>query len=73
MIACVGVDYRGSGAVAGCVFFRGWPDAEGVSEAVIPAEAVEPYEAGQLYRRERLLAVLEAAGVAPDVVVRGRG
>ena len=71
MIACVDVDYRASGAVAACVLFRAWDDAEGVSETVIPIARVEPYESGRFYRRELpcLLAVLEAAGGAPGMVV----
>jgi len=71
MIACVDVDYRASGAVAACVLFRAWDDAVGVSETVVPIARVEPYEPGKFYRRELpcLLAVLEAAGGAPDVVV----
>jgi deoxyribonuclease V len=71
MIACVDVDYRASGAVAACVLFRAWDDAQGASETVIPIARVEPYEPGKFYRRELpcLLAVLEAAGGTPDVVV----
>jgi deoxyribonuclease V len=71
MIACVDVDYRTSGAVAACVLFRAWDDAVGASETVVPIARVEPYEPGQFYRRELpcLLAVLEAAGGTPDVVV----
>ena len=71
MIACVDVDYRGSGAVAACVLFHVWDDAAGVSETVVPIARVEPYEPGQFYRRELpcLLTVLEAAGGAPGVVV----
>lgn len=71
MIACVDVDYRASGAVAACVLFRAWDDAASASETVIPIAHVEPYEPGQFYRRELpcLLAVLEAAGGSPDIVI----
>src|SRR5690242_4070369 len=71
MIAAVDVDYRDSGAVAACVLFRAWDDAGSESETVIPIASVEPYEPGQFYRRELpcLLAVLEAAGGSPDVVI----
>jgi deoxyribonuclease V len=71
MIACIDVDYRGSGATAACVLFHAWGDAKGVSETVVPIARVEPYEPGQFFRRELpcLLAVLEAARGAPGVVV----
>ena len=71
MIACVDVDYREAGAVAACVLFRAWPDAEPVSEVVVRIAAVEPYEPGRFYRRELpcLLAVLEALAERPEVVV----
>jgi deoxyribonuclease V len=60
MLACVDVDYRERGAVAGCVLFADWPDAEPVARLVAPIAAVAPYRPGEFYRRELpcLLAVL---------------
>jgi deoxyribonuclease V len=60
MLVCVDVDYRDEGAVAACVLFRGWSDAESAEELVEPICRVEPYHPGQFYRRELpcLLSVL---------------
>jgi deoxyribonuclease V len=71
MIACVDVDYRDEGAIAACVTFQDWPDAMPASECVVRIERVEPYEPGRFFRRELpcLLAVLEAAGAMPDIVI----
>jgi deoxyribonuclease V len=71
MIACVDVDYRDDGAVAGCVTFHAWSDAQPAGKAVVRMDRVEPYEPGQFFRRELpcLLAVLEAIGTKPDVVL----
>lgn len=53
-LACVDVDYRQRGAVAGCVLFAAWGDAAPARELVATAGAdeVEAYVPGQLYRRE---------------------
>src|SRR5262245_59291816 len=61
MIACVDVDYRDEGAVAACVLFRYWEDADGAAEHVRRIDKVEPYQPGQFYKRELpcLLAVLQ--------------
>ena len=60
MIACVDVDYRDDGAVAACVLFRTWSDAEAAGIHVHRIERVEPYQPGQFYKRELpcLLSVL---------------
>jgi deoxyribonuclease V len=60
MFACVDVDYRAAGAVAACVLFRRWADADGSAELVEPIAEAQPYEPGQFYRRELpcLLSVL---------------
>lgn len=53
-LACVDVDYRNRGAVAGCVVFAGWTDAVSARELVATARAdeVAAYVPGQLYLRE---------------------
>jgi deoxyribonuclease V len=63
MMACADVDYRNSGAVAGCVLFRDWADGESAGEVVEWISNVEPYQSGQFYRRELpcLLSVLSRA------------
>ncbi len=72
-LACVDVDYRVRGAVAGCVLFAAWTDATSARELVACAEAAEvaPYVPGQLYRRELplLLKVLAAVGPPLEVVI----
>ena len=53
-LACVDVDYRNRGAVAGCVLFTAWTDAVAARELVATAAAdeVAAYVPGQLYLRE---------------------
>jgi len=71
MIACVDVDYRDNGAVAACVLFRNWTDAEPACEHRCHLEQVEPYQPGQFYKRELpcLLAVLARAAQPLETVV----
>jgi deoxyribonuclease V len=71
MIACVDVDYRDGGGVAGCVLFRAWDAAEAAEERVERLPHVEPYEPGQFYRRELpcLLAVLRGVTKPPEAVI----
>jgi deoxyribonuclease V len=71
MLACVDVDYRVRGAVAGCVLFDHWSDELAARELVAHATEVEPYVSGQLYRRElpmieKVLALVEGG---LDVIV----
>lgn len=70
MIACLDVQYVGTSAAAACVRFARWEDGEPAAERIQEIEGVEPYQPGQLYRRELpcLLAVL-AADPAPDCAV----
>jgi deoxyribonuclease V len=70
LIVCVDVDYRGRGAVAAGVWFRGWSAATSDFESAILVDEVADYEPGAFYRRELpcLHAVL-ATGPRPDVVV----
>ncbi len=72
-LACLDVDYRVRGAVAGCVLFTAWTDGVPASELVATAAAAEvaPYVAGQLYRRELPLLerVLGQVVTALDVVI----
>jgi deoxyribonuclease V len=60
MLGCVDVDYRDDHAIAACVLFRDWLDAEPVAEWTQPVVGIPRYEPGQFYRRELpcLLAVL---------------
>ena len=71
MFACLDVDYRADHAVASCVVFNDWKDAAAVEEHVARIMQVEPYVAGQFYRRELpcLLAVLQKVTVPLDAVV----
>ena len=61
MIACVDVDYRNENAVAACVIFRQWTDAEPTNEYAVQVTQIAPYQPGQFYVRELpcLLTVLE--------------
>lgn len=74
MLACVDVDYREEGAVAACVLFRSWSDADSAGERVQAIVRVEPYEPGQFYRRE-LPCLLSVLGMVAEplegVVVDG--
>ncbi|HUQ02204.1 MAG TPA: endonuclease V [Kofleriaceae bacterium] len=71
--ACVDVDYRVRGAVAGCVLFAAWTDATSVRDLVATARAdeVAAYVPGQLYLRELpLLERVLAQVIDPlDVVI----
>ena len=70
LIACVDVDYRGVGAVAAALWFRGWGAASAEAEAAVRVLRVAEYEPGEFYRRELpcLLEVLKC-GPRPDAVV----
>jgi deoxyribonuclease V len=71
MIAFVDVDYRGDEAAAACVLSAGWNDDVPARELVQRVLGVEPYVAGQFYKRELpcLLAVLGQVGEPIDLVV----
>ena len=72
MIACVDVGYQDvGGAVAACVCIEKWSDRTSVLESAIEMRDVEPYEAGQFYRRELpcILAVLKKLPDSPQVVI----
>lgn len=71
MLACVDVDYAGSGATAACLVFGAWADPA-PSEALTASIAeVAPYQPGAFYLRELpcLLAVLGKVKAPLDVVV----
>ena len=72
-MACVDVDYRDDGAVAACLWFADWADAEPVGWATTPCGAVAPYEPGAFTRRELpcLLGVLAGRPRFDRVVVDG--
>jgi deoxyribonuclease V len=69
VLACVDVDYRGSGAVAAALLFDAWTDDAPVREHVARIAHVPDYEPGQFYKRELpcLLEVLR--GVTPACVI----
>lgn len=71
MLACVDVDYRADGAVAACVLFRAWSDAESSGECVEAIAHVEAYQPGEFYRRELpcLLRVLAAVSEPLETIV----
>lgn len=71
MLACVDVDYRPHGAVAACVLFRAWSDADSAAERVQAIAQVEPYQPGQFYRRELpcLLSVLTGMAETLEAIV----
>jgi len=71
MLACVDVDYRPRGAVAACVLFRTWSDADSAAEQVEAIAQVAPYQPGQFYRRELpcLLSVLTAVREPLETIV----
>lgn len=71
MIACVDVDYRPHGAVAACVLFRAWGDADSAEEYVQSIAQVEPYQPGQFFRRELpcLLSVLTTVAEPLEAIV----
>jgi len=69
MLACVDVDYRGTGAVAAALLFDAWTDEVPARELVARIAHVPEYEPGQFYKRELpcLLEVLH--GVTPACVI----
>ena len=71
MLAAVDVDYRADGAVAGCVLFHDWADAQPAEAWTVPIRAVEAYQPGQFYRRELpcLLEVLSHGKQSLDAVI----
>lgn len=52
MLTCVDVHYGPAGAVAACLVFADWGDAEPVREYRTNLSSVEPYVPGAFYRRE---------------------
>jgi deoxyribonuclease V len=73
MIACLDVDYRDTEGFAAGVVFRDWPDARATEERVVRITDVQPYEAGQFFRRELpcLLAILRTLPPVETVIVDG--
>jgi deoxyribonuclease V len=73
MIAYVDVYYRDSDASAAGVTFLDWSDAKAVDERVVHVSDIQPYEAGQFFRRELpcLLAVLKTIPSVNTVVIDG--
>jgi deoxyribonuclease V len=71
MLACVDVDYRAMSAVAACVLFRAWSDADSADVLVQTIDNVEAYQPGQFYRRELpcLLSVLATVSEPLETIV----
>ena len=74
-LAALDVDYRDADrlAVAACVLFRNWSDADASGERVAVFHGAAPYVPGELYRRElpALLAVLREVERPRLVLVDG--
>jgi deoxyribonuclease V len=73
MITCLDVDYRDTEGFAAGIVFRDWSDAKATDERVVRVAGVQPYEAGQFFRRELpcLLAVLRVLPPVETVIVDG--
>jgi deoxyribonuclease V len=71
MIACVDVHYKRASGTAGCVLFESWESERNVAEIIERVAPVEPYQPGQLYKRELpcILAVLEKVQVPLQAIV----
>jgi deoxyribonuclease V len=71
VIACVDVYYRDPEALAACVLFKDWSDAESCEAFTERIPSIQPYHPGQFYKRELpcLLAVLGKVPGTLDVVV----
>jgi deoxyribonuclease V len=71
VLACVDVHYTEGSAVAGCVLFEAWTDAQPRHTLLASVGPVSPYRSGQFYERELppLMAVLERVPGPLDVVI----
>jgi deoxyribonuclease V len=71
VLACVDVSYTDETAVAGCVLFLQWTDAEPVARVTEVGPSTEPYVPGSFYLRELppLLRVLSRAKDPLETVV----
>ncbi|MFO0548763.1 MAG: endonuclease V [Polyangiaceae bacterium] len=71
MLACVDVGYGEESALAACLGFQAWSDAEEACCARVRITHVEPYEPGAFYKRELpcVLAALRALDRPVEVVV----
>jgi deoxyribonuclease V len=71
VLACVDVDYREGTAIAGCLLFEAWTDAQPAREIAVRVGEAAPYRSGAFYERElpAILTVLERAEVALHAVV----
>lgn len=70
-IAAVDVDYRADHALAACVVFADWADAEPAVTHTVRVSPVADYESGQFYKRELpcLLAALQQVELPLRAVV----
>lgn len=71
MILAVDVHYTELCAVAACVCFDDWKNAQPARTYVSRFDAVEPYEPGAFYRRELpcILGLLREHDLHPDLIV----
>jgi deoxyribonuclease V len=71
MYACVDVDYRPTAAVAACLLFADFADADAARTLIATLPAAAPYEPGQFYRRELpcLLQILQLVSEPLQAVV----
>jgi hypothetical protein len=71
VIACVDVQYGADVAIAACVVFHRWTDADAAGEWTERIDATAPYRPGLFYLRELpcILAVLRKARLEPSTLV----
>ena len=68
---CLDVGYFADGAIAACVAFEDWGDAEAIGTETVYIDEVHDYIPGRFYQRELpcLLAVLDKLDYSPTTIV----
>jgi deoxyribonuclease V len=71
VLACVDVNYLEGTAIAGCLLFEAWTDAQAVDHVVATVGPVSPYRSGQFFLRElpAILAVLKRVDMPLEAIV----
>jgi deoxyribonuclease V len=71
MFACVDVHYYDDAAVAACVLFQNWADANSMKQITVSIADIKPYQPGKFYERELpcILKVLDTVPQRPDTIV----